>query len=555
MAIQGVSIVPKYSYSMSGSNLVLTPDTSYVTYKVTVTVNDASERNTSGHLDISGIAAGLTCVEGNKIKLIANDMAPWADVRFKVAAASATKIDFKVTPTLDDGQTFAATQPPRAPINITWLGAGVLYPTLATASQPDDIPALDTNDPTANAKVTVKVTDSSQAPIANLSLLIGPSGQQDITRYQYLDVNTSAPLTFGSNTIPSTGSPALLVTTDASGQAGFTMSIPPGDDSLAALAQFISWGVQLQGGEDATYFPSTDAIFIGPLTSEDAPTVPMPFIYDAQGSLQFDPKGNNECTLQMTAEWDNPSNSDNILVIVGDDDSPPRPRQLLTVGQCNYGGDQPGPNSTLMYLLDVNRLIEGYCPLRFLVFKTGLSDVAYSHANLYTITKLPPVKPLGNVNRVLPIPRLFCKAVGNNAQPVLGDELKQGAKINWNDINRGGIYVYIPYAATNGSTGMNGAANVKIYRNGIYQGGADVVSLPKLYPPVQVGDNVVSPDGTAYGLGHGLLMLIPIDDLRNWNAPTDGMPRPFEVEYWDDSKSRNYSVVWSGVIDTVPVKK
>jgi hypothetical protein len=552
VAITGVDIETMGTYSTVDSSIVLTPGVSFVTFTITVFV-EASETNTSGTLVFTNLPSGMNLVGSspNTAKLTANGLQPYANVTFKIASSVPT-LEFDVKPTLDvDGATLS---PQNYHKPIVWLEAGVLFPSFTTTSQqPGDLMALDTSVKHTSATVKVNVTDSSLAPVPAMKLRFGAANREVINRYQYEDLSGNG-LTLIANGIPSTDGDAIEVTTDASGQAGFTISIPDSDyDSLAAQAQVVSWGAQLLG-DDSTFFRGTDPIFIGPLqgvalAANGSPAAPE--IEDADGSLTYSPQSNVTTALMDLTAWGNISSSDNVLVIVGDEDSPSsRPRQLLKVHECVGGAEYPQKGDTLIYTLDTDRLVTGNCPLRYLAFKSGLSSVTYSYTSPYQVGTLPPQQP-PTVNRPMPIPRLFVKEVDDSANPIVGGEILSDSKatITWDDIKFGGIYVFIPYSVTDGANGMNGSATVKIYRTGIYQGQATVSTVPKLYPMVQVSDTAPTPSG--HNLPHGALMLIPIEDLRYWNAPNDGLPGRFYVEYWNSNSM--YSQTWKGYIDTVPI--
>jgi hypothetical protein len=543
MAISNIVIDTMGTYSTVGSSIALTPDVSYVTFTITVFVG-VSEKGTSGTLTFSGMPAGVSVVGHNPAKLIANDMQPYANVTFKVAS-NATTLDFSVTPKLDDKATAA---PKPYSQSIVWLEAGVLFPSFTTNSQPGDLPALDTSgDHMQSATIKANVTDSSQAPVQGMTLRFGAAHGETINGYKYEDLLTGNSLNIIKNGIPSTAGDAVEVTTDASGQAGFKISIP--DDSLAAQAQIVSWGVQLLG-IDSTFFRGTDPLFIGPMQGLPQLGSPAaPNLEDADESSNYDP--GTPTTLMDMVAWKDANPSDNVLVIVGDDN--PRPRQLLKVHECAGGDGDISEGDKLVYTLNTDRLVTGDCPLRFLAFKSGLSSVSYSYTNDYQVGALPPEQP-PTVNRTLPVPRLFVKEVDDLADPVLGMELESGTTVNWDDIKFGGVYVFIPYAANSGTNGNSWLASVKIYRTGIYQGQNNSSTVPKQYPAVSVNNTEPTPSGAGAPLPNGTLMLIPIEDLRNWNAPKGGFPGAFQVEYWESS-SKYYSVIWKGYIDTVPIGK
>lgn len=553
MAITGTTITPKWTYSTNaGGDIVLPPESGILTYKITVQV-DAADNGTSGTVTVSALTAGLSVLGNNPVKLNANGRTPFAYVRFQAAPDTATQFGFTATPLVDkSGTTGAAT--PLTPVALQWLGAGVLYPTLtANTAEPDDIPALDTSDQLAQAQIAMTITDNTATPIAGVSLSIGPSDGQDITGYTFTDL-ANTPLQAVTNGISTTGGPSFQVTTAADGQAGIKMSCPVGS-TLSAQAGIFSWGAQLLGGDDALFFASDDVLFVGPVNTYDSLPLAEPIIFNAQGSSYVPPPNASTCELEVKANWINPNNLDRILLISGSAQQG-RPRKIFSVDDCDFA--PPLESKTLLrYPLDIDRLVSGNIQLRFLTFRgTGVSPVAYSQPHNYSIGALPAPVPLSNVNRALPQPRLFVKSVSDTGDAILDRELfgDSSVIVNWEDIRYGGLYVYIPYAATEGSSGMSGDAWVKIYRNGIYRNQEPEVSIPKTYAPVQVTDTapaLAAPAGSD-ALTNGILMLIPTSDLSNWNAPReDGIPRSFLVEYWD-SGAQNYSAVWKGAIDTVP---
>lgn len=552
MAITNVDIKQKGTYSTeAGGSLVLSSEkAAYVTYIVTLTLGKPEEINMAGNLTISGLTAGVTPWKGNTINLTSNGMNPYAEVRLLVNP-SATELNFSVTPVIDDGETFNATPAYATPLSIAWVGAGLLYPTLAAGGDPNDVPALDTSSPGASATLTVKLVDNSNTPLEGVAVLFGPTNSADnVGSYVYNDAFTGASLTFGGDTIPQTNGPAIKVKTDTNGQAGIAISIKPGDTAVAVQAQLVAWGAQLQGGGDAYFFSSDDALFIGPLLPPGQFSSAAPEIVEAMGELHYEPNGAPTCTLEIKADWDSPDIHDHILVIVGDENTA-IPRQLLTVNQTDH--QELFKGARLSYQLDVNRLISPNCPLRLQIFRgTELSNTTFSHVTEYTVGELPHIRPPQGVLRLMPAPRLFSKDVADDGSPKLGDELLPGATITWDFIKYGGIYVYIPYAASISNAGLNGKGTLSMYKTGVYQGQSQESSAKAPYP-ITVSSAAVTPSGTGYGLGPGLLKLIGIQDLRNWNRLPNGYAGGCQVEYRDAS-GKTYSHIWEGYIDTVPIQ-
>lgn len=552
MAIIGTNIRPRWTYSTNTAGaLVLPPEQGIVTYKIEVEV-DAADEGASGKIAISNLSTGVTVLDNPP--LTANGKKPYTYLRLQAAPSTATQIEFTATPTVDKSNTTGTATPLTPAPTIAWAGAGTLIPTVVTAlAAPDDIPALDTSDPTATALVTVTLRDSANQPMEGVNLLIGPTlGTEDISGYTVAGVY--GPATYQLNGIDQTGGEAYAVQTDTNGRAGIQISCPAG--TLSAQAQILSWGAQLLGHGDAHFFQSQDEMFIGPLNTSQSPDVPAPVLYDADGTEYDPPSDATSCLLDLKASWDNPQKSDRVLLIVGDLQSGGRPRAKFSVEQTDYGATL-SQGTMLKYNLDPDRLVSGNrVALRFIAFHGNrLSTVSFSYPNTYNIGPLPPPAPSTNKVRVLPAPRLFVKSVNDASESIIDRELPNTGEItvNWPDIQYGGLYVFIPYAATNGAAGMSGDATIKIYRNGVYRNKLPEVGIPLTYPPVQVTDTPITvPHPANITLGNGILMLIPTSDLANWNSPSDGIARAFQVEYWDANS--DYSKVWNGSIDTVSIR-
>ncbi|CAN7656405.1 hypothetical protein LJR230_004949 [Trinickia sp. LjRoot230] len=554
MAITGMSIIPNETYSMANGNLVLPSEAGHVTYKVIVMV-DLADNHAGGTVAITDLSNGVTVRDRSPIRLTANGQRPFALVHLQCVPETATEIAFKASATLTSvgNPTWPAT--PANTVPLKWVDAGALYPTLvATLAAPDDIPVLDTSDTNGQATITVTLTDAANAAIAGVPLLIGPTDQTDIRPYTFTDL-TGVKVEPHANQITLTSGQACSVTTDASGRAGLKMTCP--DNTTGEQAMLISWGAQLLGRADAHFFAaSDDPLFVGPVTTVASGTIAAPTIYNAEGTLEYNPASNTTtCMLQVNAGWDNPTTFDKILLIESNTDGTQvRPRAAFSVSDCTP--PTPDPGAWITYPLPVDRLLTGTHNLSFLAFKGGApAGPSYSQPNPYKIGQLPAPAPDMTQNRVLPMPRIFVKSVDEQSNPIMDVELLPGPSVcvNWNYIKYGGLYVFIPYAATNGQAGMSGDAYIRIYRQGVYRKQLPVVAVPKTYGPVTVTDSAITvppPPNLDPALGNGILMVIPTTDLSQWDAPPRGLPLPFQIEYWT-AGGKAYSSVWTATLDTV----